>query len=57
MNTLVIGLGKFQIPFLILAIGLLINATIILMELIIISFFITCLGYYLFLIDVLRQKI
>ena len=49
----VIGLGKFQIPFLILAIGLLINATNYIdgIDGLLLTFFITCLGYYLFLID------
>ncbi len=49
----VINLGKFQIPFLILASGLLINATNYIdgVDGLLLTFFICCLGYYIFLID------
>ena len=46
-------LGKFQLPFLILALGLLINATNYIdgIDGLLLTFFISCLGYYIFLID------
>ena len=49
----VLDLGKFQIPFLILATGLLINATNYIdgSDGLLLTFFICCLGYYIFLID------
>jgi len=49
----VLELGKFQIPFLILATGLLINATNYIdgSDGLLLTFFICCLGYYIFLID------
>ncbi len=49
----VISLGKFQIPFLILALGLLINATNYIdgIDGLLLTFFICCLGYYIFLIE------
>ena len=49
----ILNLGKFQIPFLILASGLLINATNYIdgIDGLLLSFFLCCLGYYIFLID------
>jgi UDP-GlcNAc:undecaprenyl-phosphate GlcNAc-1-phosphate transferase len=49
----VLNLGKFQIPFLILALGLLINATNYIdgIDGLLLTFFICCLGYYIFLIE------
>ena len=49
----VLDLGKFQIPFLILATGLLINATNYIdgSDGLLLTFFICCLGYYIFLIE------
>ena len=49
----VLGLGKFQLPFLILATGLLINATNYIdgTDGLLLTFFICCLGYYIFLIE------
>ena len=46
-------LGKFQLPFLILASGLLINATNYIdgVDGLLLIFFISCLGYYIYLID------
>jgi UDP-GlcNAc:undecaprenyl-phosphate GlcNAc-1-phosphate transferase len=46
-----VKLGKFQIPFLILATGLLINAVNYIdgIDGLLLTFFISCLGYYLFL--------
>ncbi len=46
-------LGKFKIPFLILAIGLLINATNYIdgIDGLLLTFFLSCLLYYIFLID------
>ena len=46
-------LGKFKIPFLILAIGLLINATNYIdgIDGLLLTFFLSCLLYYFFLID------
>jgi UDP-GlcNAc:undecaprenyl-phosphate GlcNAc-1-phosphate transferase len=48
-----IYLGKFEIPFIILAIGLLVNATNYIdgVDGLLLSFFSTCLIYYIFLID------
>ncbi len=48
-----LNLGKFQIPFLILALGLLINATNYIdgIDGLLLTFFICCLGYYIFLIE------
>lgn len=48
-----IYLGKFEIPFIILAIGLLINATNYIdgIDGLLLSFFSTCLIYYIFLVD------
>ena len=48
-----INLGKFQIPFLILASGLLINATNYIdgVDGLLLTFFGCCLGYYIFLIE------
>ena len=48
-----INLGKFQIPFLILALGLLINATNYIdgIDGLLLAFFMCCLGYYIFLIE------
>ena len=48
-----INLGKFQIPFLILALGLLINATNYIdgIDGLLLTFFMCCLGYYIFLIE------
>ena len=48
-----IELGKFTIPFLLLAIGLLINATNYIdgIDGLLLSFFLSCLLYYIFLID------
>jgi len=48
-----IELGKFKIPFLLLAIGLLINATNYIdgIDGLLLSFFLCCLTYYIFLID------
>ena len=45
-----INLGKFQIPFLILALGLLINATNYIdgIDGLLLAFFMCCLGYYIF---------
>ena len=47
----ILNLGKFQIPFLILASGLLINATNYIdgIDGLLLSFFLCCLGYYIFL--------
>ena len=49
----VINLGKFQLPFLILATGLLINATNYIdgVDGLLLTFFACCLGYYIFLIE------
>tara|TARA_B100000029_G_scaffold359802_1_gene352649 strand:+ start:3274 stop:4185 length:912 start_codon:yes stop_codon:yes gene_type:complete len=49
----VLNLGKFQIPFLILALGLLINATNYIdgTDGLLLTFFICCLGYYIFLVE------
>ena len=49
----ILGLGKFQLPFLILATGLLINATNYIdgVDGLLLTFFICCLGYYTFLIE------
>ena len=46
-------LGKFKIPFLLLAIGLLINATNYIdgIDGLLLAFFLSCLLYYIFLID------
>ena len=46
-------LGKFKIPFLVLAIGLLINATNYIdgIDGLLLTFFLSCLLYYIFLID------
>ena len=46
-------LGKFQLPFLILALGLLINATNYIdgIDGLLLTFFACCLGYYIFLLD------
>ena len=46
-------LGKFKIPFLLLAIGLLINATNYIdgIDGLLLTFFLSCLIYYIFLID------
>ncbi len=48
-----LNLGKFQIPFLILATGLLINATNYIdgVDGILLVFFASCLGYYIFLVE------
>ena len=48
-----LNLGKFQIPFLILALGLLINATNYIdgVDGLLLTFFISCLTYFIFLID------
>ena len=48
-----INLGKFQIPFLILALGLLINATNYIdgIDGLLLAFFMCCLSYYIFLIE------
>lgn len=48
-----LSLGKFQIPFLILALGLLINATNYIdgIDGLLLTFFISCLSYYIFLIE------
>jgi len=48
-----IELGKFKIPFLLLAIGLLINATNYIdgIDGLLLTFFLSCLLYYIFLID------
>ena len=48
-----IELGKFKIPFLLLAIGLLINATNYIdgIDGLLLIFFLSCLVYYIFLID------
>ena len=48
-----IYLGKFEIPFIILAIGLLVNATNYIdgIDFLLLSFFSTCLIYYIFLVD------
>ena len=48
-----LSLGKFQIPFLILASGLLINSTNYIdgIDGLLLTFFICCLGYYIFLIE------
>jgi UDP-GlcNAc:undecaprenyl-phosphate/decaprenyl-phosphate GlcNAc-1-phosphate transferase len=48
-----LNLGKFQLPFLILATGLLINATNYIdgVDGLLLVFFTCCLGYYIFLID------
>lgn len=49
----VLNLGKFQIPFLILALGLIINATNYIdgTDGLLLTFFICCLGYYIFIIE------
>jgi len=49
----ILSLGKFQLPFLILSTGLLINATNYIdgVDGLLLTFFICCLGYYIFLID------
>jgi UDP-GlcNAc:undecaprenyl-phosphate GlcNAc-1-phosphate transferase len=46
-------LGKFEIPFLLLAVGLLINATNYIdgIDGLLLTFFLSCLTYYIFLID------
>ena len=46
-------LGKFKIPFLLLAVGLLINATNYIdgIDGLLLTFFLSCLTYYIFLID------
>ena len=48
-----IELGKFKIPFLLMAIGLLINATNYIdgIDGLLLTFFLSCLLYYIFLID------
>jgi UDP-GlcNAc:undecaprenyl-phosphate GlcNAc-1-phosphate transferase len=48
-----LNLGKFQLPFLILATGLLINATNYIdgVDGLLLSFFVCCLGYYIILIE------
>jgi len=48
-----LNLGKFQLPFLILATGLLINATNYIdgVDGLLLTFFICCLGYYIFLVE------
>ena len=48
-----LSLGKFQIPFLILASGLLINSTNYIdgIDGLLLTFFICCLGFYVFLIE------
>ncbi len=48
-----INLGKFEIPFIILAIGLLVNATNYIdgIDGFLLSFFITCITYYIFIIN------
>lgn len=48
-----LNLGKFQLPFLILATGLLINATNYIdgVDGLLLTFFICCLGYYILLIE------
>ena len=48
-----LNLGKFQIPFLILALGLLINATNYIdgIDGLLLTFFLCCLSYYIFLIE------
>lgn len=48
-----LNLGKFQIPFLILAIGLLTNATNYIdgIDGLLLTFYISCLGYYIFLLN------
>ncbi len=48
-----LNLGKFQLPFLILATGLLINATNYIdgVDGLLLTFFICCLGYYIYLIE------
>ena len=53
VHARVLDLGKFHIPFLILATGLLINATNYIdgSDGLLLTFFICCLGYYIFLID------
>ena len=49
----VINLGKFQLPFLILSTGLLINATNYIdgTDGLLLTFFACCLGYYIFLLE------
>ena len=49
----ILSLGKFQLPFLILATGLLINATNYIdgVDGLLLTFFICCLSYYIFLIE------
>ena len=49
----ILSLGKFQLPFLILSTGLLINATNYIdgVDGLLLTFFICCLSYYIFLID------
>ena len=49
----ILELGKFKIPFLLLAIGLLINATNYIdgIDGLLLSFFLSCLIFYIFLID------
>jgi UDP-GlcNAc:undecaprenyl-phosphate/decaprenyl-phosphate GlcNAc-1-phosphate transferase len=51
-------LGKFKIPFLLLAIGLLINATNYIdgIDGLLLTFFLSCLIYYIFLIDDAETK-
>ena len=53
-----IELGKFKIPFLLLAIGLLINATNYIdgIDGLLLTFFLSCLLYYIFLIDDIETK-
>jgi UDP-GlcNAc:undecaprenyl-phosphate/decaprenyl-phosphate GlcNAc-1-phosphate transferase len=48
-----LDLGKFKLPFLLLAIGLLINATNYIdgIDGLLLTFFLSCLVYYIFLID------
>ena len=54
-----INLGKFSIPFLVLAIGLLINATNYVdgVDGLLLGLFITSLVYYLFLVDSIEVQI
>tara|TARA_B100000902_G_scaffold385012_1_gene425862 strand:+ start:5719 stop:6699 length:981 start_codon:yes stop_codon:yes gene_type:complete len=49
----ILNVGKFQLPFLILATGLLINATNYIdgVDGLLLTFFISCLGYYIYLIE------
>jgi len=54
----ILELGKFKIPFLLLAIGLLINATNYIdgIDGLLLTFFLSCLIYYIFLIDDAETK-